>query len=171
MALQRAIFSKMASTFFVHTNGFGFALFSRIDSSMAVARSDTLLNTPRRPCECGRTFRPLEGGVIGRINDALIVRGVNVFPSAIENIGRCFSKIGEFAVDVCRRGELDELEIRIEVTRAEPDVVAAAVATEIRNGLGLQVKVEPVPYGTLPSFELKVRRFKDHRQVSEPLVQ
>ncbi|MFQ5964642.1 MAG: phenylacetate--CoA ligase family protein [Candidatus Scalinduaceae bacterium] len=122
------------------------------------------------PCECGRNYSHLEGGVIGRIDDALVIRGVNVFPSAIENIVRRFSQIGEFAVDVYRRHELDEMEIRLEVNGATPDTIANAVAKEIRNGLGLRVNVKTVPYGTLPCFDLKARRITDHRLVNGVLT-
>lgn len=115
------------------------------------------------PCECGRSFVRYEGGVIGRIDDVLIVRGINVFPSAVENIVRRFPEVGEFAVDVFRRGELDEMEVRIEVKNGESDDVAAAVAKELRNGLGLRAQVRPVQFGTLPRFDLKARRFTDHR--------
>ena len=115
------------------------------------------------PCPCGRTFGRLEGGVIGRIDDVLIVRGINVFPSAIENIVRRFPEVGEFAVDVFRHKNLDEMEIRVEVKDSDPDAVAVAVAKEIRNGLGLRVSVAPATFGTLPRFDLKARRFTDHR--------
>ena len=116
------------------------------------------------PCECGRTYYRLEGGVIGRVDDALIVRGINVFPSAVENIVRGFPEVGEFAVDVYRQSELDEMEIRVEANAADPETVAAAVGNAIRNGIGLRVQVKPVPLGTLPRFDLKARRFADHRK-------
>ncbi len=117
-------------------------------------------------CDCGRTFHRLEGGVIGRIDDALIVRGVNVFPSSIENIVRRFPSIGEFAADVYREKTLDELVLRIEVKESDPQVVASDVSKQIHNGLGIRIKVEPVPFGSLPRFDLKARRFKDHRRES-----
>jgi phenylacetate-CoA ligase len=116
------------------------------------------------PCECGRTFWRLEGGVIGRIDDVLIIRGVNVYPSAIENIVRGFPEVGEFAVDVYRQGMLDEMAIRLEVNGAEPDALAPAVVKAIRNALGLRATVKPVPQGKLPRFDLKARRFTDHRR-------
>jgi phenylacetate-CoA ligase len=116
------------------------------------------------PCECGRTFLRLEGGVIGRIDDALIIRGVNVYPSTIENIIRRFAEVGEFAVDVYRQGALDEMEIRIQSSGTDPDMTAQAVAKAVRESLGLRVVVKPVPHGTLPSFELKARRFTDPRR-------
>ena len=117
-------------------------------------------------CDCGRTFRRFEGGVIGRVDDVITVRGVNVFPSALENIIRRFREVGEFAVVVYREHELDEMEIRVEVIRDEPETVAAAVAREVRNSLGLRAHVNPVPLGTLPRFDLKARRFSDQRKIA-----
>lgn len=117
----------------------------------------------REPCECGRTLVRLAGGVIGRADDVLIVRGINVFPSAIENIVRRFPEVGEFAVDVYRESELDELIIRIEVREGDADAVAGAIGRDFRAGVGLRVKVEAVPFGTLPRFDLKARRLTDHR--------
>ncbi len=118
----------------------------------------------KEPCTCGRTFHRFEGGVIGRVDDALVIRGINVFPSAIENIVRRFAEVGEFAVDVFRRGELDELEIRVEIKSDEPDSVAAGISREIQNSLGLRSAIKPVPYGTLPTFDLKANRIHDHRK-------
>lgn len=119
-------------------------------------------------CECGRNYWRLDGGVAGRVDDVLIVRGINVFPSAVENVVRRFTEVGEFAVDVERKSELDTMEIRIEVRAAAPEAVAAAVAKEIREALGLRVSVQPVPFGVLPRFDLKSRRFTDHRKADSP---
>jgi phenylacetate-CoA ligase len=118
----------------------------------------------QEPCGCGRSYRRLEGGVIGRIDEVYIVRGINVFPSAIENIVRRFPESGEFAVDIYRRKTLDEMEVRIEVRNTDPEAFTNLVSDEIRNGLGIRVKVIPVPFGTLPRFDLKARRFTDHRK-------
>ena len=122
-------------------------------------------------CECGRSFRQLKGGIIGRIDDVLIVRGVNVYPSAIENIVRGFPEVGEFVVDVFRTGELDEMEIRLEIRATDTDAILTAVVKAIRNALGLRVKVKSVPHGTLPRFELKAKRFIDHRRLKNNLSQ
>lgn len=119
------------------------------------------------PCACGRSYSRLEGGVIGRIDDVLIVRGINVFPSSIENVVRRFPSVGEFAADVYREKEMDELVLRIEVDEADPTGVVDDVTKQIRHGLGLRIKVEPVPFGSLPGFALKARRFKDHRRPKE----
>lgn len=122
-------------------------------------------------CECGRTYQQLEGGVIGRIDDAIIIRGVNVFPSVIENFVRSFSEVSEYAVDIYRKAELDEMEIRIEVHGGDPESIAKAVAKEIRNGLGIRVRIKPVPFGSLPRFDLKAKRFSDHRNMQEQILE
>ena len=114
-------------------------------------------------CSCGRTFRRLEGGVIGRVDDLLIVRGVNVYPSAIENIIRRFPEITEFAVDVYREQALDEMTVRFETNGDNAEALAQSLNESMRSALGLRAAVEPVPDGTLPRFELKACRFADHR--------
>lgn len=115
------------------------------------------------PCACGRPFRRLAGGVIGRVDDAVIVRGINIFPSAIEGILRRFDEVGEFAVDLRRRSELDVMDIRLEVEADDPATVVAAIDREVQRSLGLRANLEPVSPGTLPRFDLKARRFTDHR--------
>ena len=115
------------------------------------------------PCVCGRTFALLDGGVIGRADDAIGVRGVNVFPSAIEDVVRRFPEAGEFVVDIYRRDRLDEIEIRLEVADDVADDVVGRVVAEFRNALGLRVRVSPVPHGILPRFDGKTPRFADHR--------
>ena len=114
-------------------------------------------------CQCGRTLVRLAQGIVGRVDDALVVRGVNVYPSAIENIVRRFPEVAEFAVDLYRRHELDAMEIRMEVREADATAIADEVAKVIRNQFGLRVAVTSVPYGTLPRFDLKAKRFTDHR--------
>jgi phenylacetate-CoA ligase len=126
-------------------------------------RTGDRVKLAREDCPCRRTFRRFEGGVIGRVDDVLIVRGVNVFPSAIENLIRRIPEVGEFAVDVRRKEELDQLEIRIEVPRGDAEQAAAEVAKQIQLGIGIRATVTAVDPGTLPRFDLKARRFRDHR--------
>ena len=107
---------------------------------------------------------PLNGDYeLFTVDDLLIIRGVNVYPTAVENIVRQFPEVGEFAVDVHRRDALDEMEIRLEVSGGRPQAACAAVAQAMRDALGLRVDVQPVAFGTLPRFDLKAKRFRDHR--------
>jgi phenylacetate-CoA ligase len=109
---------------------------------------------------CG--FVLLEGGVLGRVDDMLIIRGVNVYPSAVEQVVREFPEIGEFRLTALREGELDQLQLEIEDPRND----AARVAAAFQTRLGLRLRVEIVPPGSLPRFELKARRFVDRRHAS-----
>jgi phenylacetate-CoA ligase len=138
----------------------------RVGSPVLRYRTGDFVRLADAGCACGRTFRRLAGGVEGRIDDALIVRGVNVYPSAIENVIREFPEVAEFAGDVYRKGAMDDLRLRLEVTQGDGPAVARAVERAIRDRLGLRVGSEVVAPGELPRFELKARRFYDHR-VSE----
>jgi len=115
------------------------------------------------PCECGRTYRMFEGGVIGRVDDVLIIRGVNVFPSAVENIVRRFKEVDEFRVTVRTVREMDEMDIEVELADGANPALAAAVGQAIDSALSFRPNVSLVPRGTLPRFELKARRFHVQR--------
>jgi phenylacetate-CoA ligase len=124
-------------------------------------RTGDVVRCPRRdnPVDRACRFAFLEGGILGRADDMLIVRGVNVFPSSIDEILRGFREIAEYRVRVVRTGQLDALSIEIEDTLAAPERVAEAM--QLR--LGLKVEVLVVPGGTLPRFEGKGKRFLDER--------
>ncbi|MDA1192644.1 MAG: phenylacetate--CoA ligase family protein, partial [Candidatus Poribacteria bacterium] len=100
-------------------------------------------------CPCGRTFRRLEGGVIGRIDDALLIRGVVVFPSAIESVVRRFADVVEYAVDVRRDGAMDDMEVRVEL-REGADAAITAIGNAVSDSFGLRIKTTVVPNGSLP---------------------
>ena len=110
-------------------------------------------------CECGRKSRVLDGGVIGRLDDALIIRGLNIYPATIENIILEFPEVCEFAVRAYNTETFDELEIQIESTNPHPTDTVTAVTAAIQDVLGLRADVKSVPLGTLPRYELKSKRF------------
>jgi phenylacetate-CoA ligase len=101
----------------------------------------------------------LEGGVLGRSDDMMIVRGVNIFPSSIEQILRSFPEVVEYRMTVDKVAEMDQLTVEIEDRLAEPD----RVADELQLRLGLKVDVQCVPLGSLPRFDGKGNRFIDRR--------
>jgi phenylacetate-CoA ligase len=90
----------------------------------------------------------------------LVVRGVNVFPSAVENIIRGFPEVLEYRLTVNREENLDVLSVEIEDRLAAPD----RVTQELHVRLGLRVDVTNVSVGTLPRFEGKARRVIDNRK-------
>jgi phenylacetate-CoA ligase len=101
----------------------------------------------------------LAGGILGRADDMLVVRGVNIFPGAIDDIVRSFPEIVEHQLTVTTRGSLDELHLAVEDRLAAP----GRVADELKLRLGLKVEVTAVPSGSLPRFEGKGRRLIDRR--------
>ena len=137
----------------------------RLGSPVIRYRTGDRVRLADGPCACGRTFRRLEGGILGRLDDMLIVRGVNVFPSAVEGIVRRFAAVDEFQIEVSRAGELDEVRVLVEVASGDATAVCAALQEALRAGLGLRLPVTPAAPRSLPRFELKARRVV-RRQVS-----
>jgi len=104
----------------------------------------------------------LEGGVVGRADDMLVVRGVNIFPGAIDEIVRSFPEVVEYRLTASTRESLDMLHLEIEDRLADP----GRVAHELQLRLGLRVEVMAVPSGSLPRFEGKGRRIVDRRKTT-----
>jgi phenylacetate-CoA ligase len=118
-------------------------------------RTGDRVTAARGACSCGRTLVKLAGGIAGRVDDMVTVRGVNVFPSAIEAIVRRFDEVGEYRVELARVREMDELRCTIEA----PAGVAERVAHAIHRELGIRCVVDAVARGTLPRFDMKAKRF------------
>ncbi|MEX0641637.1 MAG: AMP-binding protein [Pirellulales bacterium] len=104
-------------------------------------------------------FVLLEGGILGRADDMMIIRGMNIYPSAIEQILHSFPEVVEYRMTAHRRGEMDELMIEVEDRLQQP----ARIAEELRLQLGLKIDVRCVAPMALPRFEGKGRRFVDER--------
>jgi phenylacetate-CoA ligase len=115
---------------------------------------------PRREHRFPRRFAFLEGGIVGRADDMLIIRGVNVFPGALDQIVRGFPEIVEYRVTARSRGAMDVIEVEIEDRLNQPE----RVADEFRVRLALRVDVRCVPIGSLPRFEGKGKRVVDERK-------
>jgi phenylacetate-CoA ligase len=114
---------------------------------------------PRWCAQGGNQFVLLEGGVLGRVDDMMIIRGVNVFPGSVEQIIRGFPEIAEYRMIAHRKGEMDALTIELEDRLEAPH----RVADELHLRLGLRVAVKLVPVGSLPRCEGKGQRFVDQR--------
>jgi phenylacetate-CoA ligase len=98
----------------------------------------------------------LEGGILGRTDDMLVVRGVNIFPSAVDAVIHGIGAVTEYRVHVRRAGEMTELAIELE---SDDDNTAARVETALGEAFALRIHVTRVAKGTLPRFELKARRW------------
>jgi phenylacetate-CoA ligase len=132
----------------------------RVGSPLVRYRTGDRVRLTRAVCSCGRTFARLDGGILGRVDDMFQVRGVNVFPSAIENVVRARPEVAEFQIQVGRVRGLDELYVVVELAEGphQPEEVCRAIATDIRTRLQLRAEVRPVPPQSLPRFEGKARR-------------
>ena len=115
------------------------------------------------PCHCGSGYRRLRGGVVGRLDQRLVVQGVAFYPSAVENVIWNSVEVREFAVNVHRRGPRDVIEVLVELRSSDADRVRALLADAMGERLGLRAEVSAVPAGTLPRFPVKARRLTDHR--------
>ncbi|CAN5259403.1 phenylacetate--CoA ligase [soil metagenome] len=126
-------------------------------------RTGDRVSATRGPCPCGRTLLKLVGGILGRVDDMITVRGVNVFPSAIEGIVRRFTEVEEFRVELFQDRGMDALRCVIEPRAGTPASVAERVAGRvreaIRGGIGISCDVIVAEPASLPRFELKANRF------------
>ena len=101
----------------------------------------------------------LEGGIIGRLDDMVLVRGVNVYPSAIEGLVRRFPEIREYQVVQTTRDAMTELRIEIEVEGEDLSDCATALQGLLWDQFQLRVTVGQVPEGSLPEHEFKAKRW------------
>ena len=121
---------------------------------------DVVIRTRER-CACGRTLARLVGGVVARADDMVNVRGVNVYPAAVEAVLRSIDAVVEYRCTVRAKGALRALAVEVEVAPGgeRPTAVAALATDRLREALGLSVPVTAVAAGVLPRFEMKARRF------------
>jgi phenylacetate-CoA ligase len=101
----------------------------------------------------------LDGGILGRADDMVIVRGVNVYPAAVDAVVRAHGGIREYQVEIDQRPALPEIRLRFEPLDAASDPTADFTA-RLRTAFPIRIAVECVPAGSLPVQEFKARRWK-----------
>jgi phenylacetate-coenzyme A ligase PaaK-like adenylate-forming protein len=150
----------------------------RTSQPMIRLLSGDLTRWTDEPCECGRTYPRLPRGIYGRIDDMYIIRGANIYPSAIEDTLRAIEGFGgEFQMVISRERAMDELVVRAEYTAdvarraaAAPGIVSALrdrMTARLAAVLGIRPVVRCEPPGTLPRTEFKARRVIDNRSLYE----
>jgi len=131
-------------------------------------RDLTKLSTSSDPCPCGRTFRRIEGGIIGRRDDITKIRGVLFSPTSVEQVVRDIPHLGdEYEIVVTREDDYDNILVKVETLtdqRGEQAEIRELLIRELRNGTQLRCEVEILPFGTLQRYEVKSKRFKDLRK-------
>lgn len=115
----------------------------------------------RGMCGCGRHELALEGGILGRADDMIVVRGVNIYPSAVEEIIRSVGGIAEFQARVRTEKSLTELELQIEPEAdcSDASTLAKKLEQAFHKSFALRIAVKSVAPGTLPRFEMKAKRW------------
>lgn len=117
-------------------------------------------NSQLSTCACGSPDLALEGGILGRVDDMVVVRGVNVYPSAVEEIIRRVGGVAEYQVRVSRRQTLAELTVTVEPLDMTGGVeLGRRLERAFESSLTLRVPVNVAGPGSLPRFESKARRW------------
>lgn len=119
-------------------------------------RTGDLVAVSREPCSCGSPFLKLVGGIRGRADDMFTVRGVNLFPSQVEDIVRRHAQVVEFAIEHRRVRQMDEVSLLLEISGA--DRSTERLEADLRQALGVRLGCRVVEPGTLPRSELKSKR-------------
>lgn len=130
--------------------------------------SKDIIQWAEDPCPCGRTYRIVKGGVIGRADDITKVKGVLLSPSAIEEVVRSVRGVGdEFEVVVDKKGDIDQITLRVEILpeyKGRWEKVEPVLKDQLRLKTNLGYRIEVHEYNTLPRYDVKARRFKDLRK-------
>jgi phenylacetate-CoA ligase len=114
------------------------------------------------PCSCGSPFVKVVGGLRGRLDDMFTVRGVNLYPSQVEDVVRRHPEVVEFVIEHRRVRQMDEVTLLLETDGASP---MERLSADLRQALGVRIDCREVPGGTLPRAELKAQRL--HRITAE----
>ena len=128
--------------------------------------SKDIIEWDSEPCSCGRTFRLIKGGVIGRADDITKVKGVLLSPAAIEEVVRSIKGLGdEFEVVVDKQGDIDRIKLKVELMpEASKQNIEPVLTDQLRLKTNLGYRIEYYDYGSLPRYEVKAKRFKDLRK-------
>ena len=109
----------------------------------------------REACSCGSPYLKLAGGIRGRVDDMLTVRGVNLYPSQIEEIVRRHAGSSEFVIERRSVEQMDEVMVVVEEA---PGLSVERLEADLRQALGVRLGCRVVPAGSLPRTDLKSRR-------------
>jgi phenylacetate-CoA ligase len=122
---------------------------------------DLVRRAAEERCVCGRYELALEGGILGRVDDMVVVRGVNLYPGAFEAVLRGFDRVAEYQVECATDRPLPEVTVWIEPVPGCSDAaeLGRTVEATLRAAFHLRVPVAVVAPGALPRYELKSRRW------------
>ena len=123
-------------------------------------RTGDRVEATRQPCSCGRPFPKILGGIRGRVDDMFTVRGVNLYPSQVEDLVRRHPAIGEFCIEVRAVRGMEEVTILCECQGDDGEAAVSRLANDLRLALGARIECRQVAAGSLPRSDLKSRRLR-----------
>jgi phenylacetate-CoA ligase len=123
-------------------------------------RTGDRVEVTRAACVCGSPFAKMVGGIRGRVDDMFTVRGVNLYPSQVEDLVRRHPVIGEFSIEVRSVRGMEEVTILCECDGNDGEAVVSQLASDLRLALGARIECRQVAAGSLPSSDLKSRRLR-----------
>ncbi len=123
-------------------------------------RTGDRVEVTRAPCECGSPFAKMLGGIRGRVDDMFTVRGVNLYPSQVEDLVRRHPTIGEFSIEVRSVRGMEEVTILCESQGDDGESAVSRLANDLRLALGARIECRLVAAGSLPRSDLKSRRLR-----------
>ena len=106
----------------------------------------------------GRLF--LEGGILCRVDDMVVVRGVNLYPAAVEEVVRGFPEVVEFQVEQREVEAMTELMLRVELAEGAEASVLGRLEARLRDTFSLRIPVELAAANSLPRHEFKSNRWR-----------
>ena len=123
-------------------------------------RTGDRVEVTRAVCECGSPFAKMLGGIQGRVDDMFTVRGVNLYPSQVEDLVRRHPVIGEFCIEVRSVRGMEEVTILCESQGDDGEAAVLRLANDLRLALGARIECRQVAAGSLPRSDLKSRRLR-----------
>jgi phenylacetate-CoA ligase len=129
-------------------------------------RTGDLVKLRETPCACGRTFRLLEGGILGRSDEMIPLRGMNIFPSKVGEIVEGHLEVGEEYRMIAHTIEgINDFKVMVELNKGRnTEDTIKNIREDLRQHFEIRLDVEAVPPGTLPRSDYKSKRFLDKRQ-------
>ena len=128
---------------------------------MRYRTGDVVRQVAQERCACGSEEMALAGGILARADEMVVIRGTNLYPSAVEAVLRAHGGMSEYRVEVDTQHAMAEMRIDVECPAGceDPEELAHRLSAALLKAFTLRIPVRCVPEGTLPRFEVKARRW------------
>ncbi|MBI3091405.1 MAG: hypothetical protein HYY96_12115 [Candidatus Tectomicrobia bacterium] len=138
-------------------------------------RSHDLVRPRYGICDCGRTWTYYDGGVLGRTDHMIIIKGTNVYPTAVEALLGDVAGLSEhYEIHVDTEDKSDSITVKVEAARGLPseqyEKAAQEAARLLYKSIMVRIGIKVLPPESLPRYELKAKRFFDHRPAGKGWV-